>query len=179
MIWEASGRADPRARELADRHYSRKTIGAVQFAPPGRCCVFYAKTETGRAFWVTSYPYAEYVQHDWAGAWLCAAFRNEGAGIASEMIIDAVAATRAYFGEPPELGMITFINTRKVRPTYVRGRPTWGRTYTLAGFREVGKTKNGLLVFQLFPEDMPAARAAIRRNEQLTVFDYIDRDAYA
>ena len=179
MIWEVSGRADPRARVLADRHYSRKHPGTPQFAPPGRCCVFYAKTETGRAFWVTSFPYAEYVQHDWPGAWLCAAFRNEGAGIASEMIIDAVAATRAYFGEPPELGMITFINTRKVKPTFVHGKPSWGRTYTLAGFKEVGKTKGGLLVFQLLPEDMPAARAAICKNEQITLFEYLDQDVNA
>ena len=70
--------------------------------------------------------------------------------------------------------MITFINTRKVKPTFVHGKPSWDRTYTLAGFKEVGKTKGGLLVFQLLPEDMPAARAAIRKNVQLTLFDYYD-----
>lgn len=160
MIWKESNRADPKAREIADRHYNRQKPGTPQFVPPGRCCVFYAETDTGKAFWVTSYPFKEYVKHQWAGAWVCSAFRNERAGKASEMIIQAVAATRAYFGEPPELGMITFIDSKKVKPTMVHGKPTWGRTYELAGFKFVGKTKGGLLAFQLLPEDMPPAERA-------------------
>lgn len=155
MIWEKSNRADPKARELADRHYNRQKVGSPQFVPPGRCLVLYAETETGKAFWVTSWPFAEYVKHDWAGAWICSAFRNEGAGIASEMIKDAVSATIDFYGEPPQLGMVTFINTKKVKPTKVRGKDTWGYTYIKAGFKEVGKTKGGLLVFQLLPKDMP------------------------
>ncbi len=161
MIWHHSNRADPKARDIADRHYNRQKIGAPQFVPPGRCCVFYAETETGKALWVTSYPFEEYVKHKWAGAWVCSAFRNEGAGVASEMIREAVAATRAFFGDPPELGMITFINTRKVKPTMIHGKKTWGYTYEKAGFKYVGKTKGGLLAFQLLPEDMPKAENAL------------------
>ena len=160
MIWKESNRADPKAREIADRHYNRQKPGTPQFVPPGRCCVFYAETDTGKAFWVTSYPFKEYVKHQWAGAWVCSAFRNEHAGIASDLIRQAVAATRAYFGEPPELGMITFIDSKKVKPTMVHGKPTWGRTYELAGFKFVGKTKGGLLAFQLLPEEMPPAEHA-------------------
>lgn len=78
MIWHKSNRADPMARELADRHYNRQKIGAKQFAPPGRCCVLYACTETGRAFWVTSYPYAQYVKHQWAGAWILFRVQKRG-----------------------------------------------------------------------------------------------------
>lgn len=33
--WQRTWRADPRAAALADRHYSRGTPGASQFAPPG------------------------------------------------------------------------------------------------------------------------------------------------
>ena len=80
--------------------------------------------------------------------------------MASEMIREAVAATRAHFGEPPELGMITFIDRRKVRPTMVHGAKTWGRTYELAGFRPVGETKGGLLALQLLPADMPPPERA-------------------
>jgi len=71
------------------------------------------------------------------------------------MIREAVALTKSHFGEPPELGMITFIDTKKVRPTYIHGCPTWGRSYILAGFRYAGQTKGGLLAFQLLPENMP------------------------
>lgn len=161
MIWHQSNRADPLARAVADRHYNRQKPGTPQFVPPGRCCVLYTENAKGKAIWVTSFPFAEYVKHQWAGAWICSAFRNEGAGVASAMIREAVAATRAYFGEPPELGMITFIDTKKVRPTKCRGVDTWGYTYKKAGFRLVGKTKKGLLAFQLLPEDMPMPEAAL------------------
>lgn len=160
MIWQKSNRADPRAREIADRHYNRQKPGTPQFVPPGRCLVLYAETETGKAFWVTSWPFAEYVKHQWAGAWVCSAFRNENAGVASEMIKQAVAATIAHFGAPPPQGFITFIDRKKVKPTMVHGNPTWGRTYELAGFKPVGETKGGLLALQLLPEDMPPAEEA-------------------
>ena len=137
MLWKKSNRADPKARAVADRHYNRQKPGSPQFVPPGRCLVLYAENATGKALWVTSWPYAQYVKHQWAGAWMCSAFRNEGAGIASELILEAVAATRAYFGEPPEQGMVTFIDRKKVKPTMVHGVPTWGRTYALAGFPSI------------------------------------------
>ena len=127
MLWQMSHRAERRSCEIADRHYNRQKIGSPQFVPPGRCLVLYAETPSGRAFWVTSWPFAEYAFHAWAGAWVCSAFRNEGAGRASDLIRQAVAATRAYWGEPPELGLVTFIDRRKVTPIKVRGQPTWGR----------------------------------------------------
>lgn len=157
-----SSRADPAARRLADRHYNRQKPGTPQFAPTGSCVVFV--TDCGRAFWITSAPLAEWVKHAWAGAWICSAFRNEGAGKASELIRQAVAATRAHYGEPPELGMVTFINREKVRPTMVRGRPVWGWTYRKAGFVEAGETKGGLLALQLLPSDMPASLSARPRT---------------
>lgn len=158
MPWCISHRADPAAAQLADRHYSRQKPGAPQFVPPGRCAVFV--TDCGRGYWVTSWPFAEYVKHEWAGAWVCSAFRSEGAGRASNLILSAVAATRAAMGEPPALGMVTFIDRAKVRPVMVRGVPTWGRTWRLAGFRECGETKGGLMALRLSPEDMPSAQAA-------------------
>lgn len=156
MIWRWSHRADPRAREIADRHYNRQSVGAAQFVPPGRCLVLYAEASGGKAFWVTSWPFAEYVRHAWGGAWMCSAFRNEEAGTASSLISDAIAATLFVFGAAPPLGMVTFLNRAKVKPTKVRGVPTWGRSWHLAGFRDCGETKGGLLAMQLLPEDMPA-----------------------
>jgi hypothetical protein len=147
-VWEVSYRNDPKARKIADRHYNRQKIGS-----PG--LVLYTENENGRALWVTSYPYAEYVKHEWAGAWVCSAFRNEGAGLASEMIIQAVAATRSYFGDPPKLGMITFLDRSKVKPTMVHGKKTWGYTWLKCGFEHVGETKGGLMALQLKPERMP------------------------
>lgn len=121
---------------------------------------------------------AEYTKHAWAGAWVCTAFRSEGAGVASELIRQAIAATRAYYGEPPALGMITFIDRNEVRPTIVRGQKTWGYSWLKVGFRHVGETKSGLLAFQLFPEDMPSPQAALPRSMHgAPLFDFAERCA--
>ena len=169
MIWQLSDRFDPKSRVIADRHYNRQKIGSPQFVPPGRCLVLFAETDTGRAIWVTSWPFAEYVKHAWAGAWVCSAFRNEGAATASLLILDAVAATLAFFGPPPALGMITFVDRKRVKPTIVRGEKTWGWTYRKSGFEEVGNTKGGLMALQLQPERMPAPEAAIGSQAKLAV----------
>jgi hypothetical protein len=159
MIWRLSHRGDSEARVFADRHYSRQQIGTPQFVPPGRCLVLVAE----HAYWVTSWPFAEYVKHRWGGAWICSAFRREGGPMrASDMIVAAVAATRAYFGEPPSLGMVTFVDASKVR----RKRDP-GRCFIRAGFTVIGETEGGLVSLQLLPSMMPAPDLA--RGMQLAL----------
>ena len=157
-----SNRFDPPARALADRHYNRQKIGSPQFVPPGSCLVLL--TPCARAFWVTSAPLAEFVKHEWAGAWVCSAFRSEGAGRASDLIRSALAASVAFFGEAPALGMVTFIDRSRVRPTMVRGEPQFGWTWIKAGFRHVGETKGGLMALQILPADMPTPLPANARS---------------
>jgi hypothetical protein len=154
MRWALSHRADPDVVPLADRHYNRQKIGSPQFAPPGRCVVL--KTPALNAFWITSWPFAEYVRHAWAGAWVCSAFRNESEHLSSLLILDAVAATRHVYGDAPPLGMITFVDASKTR----RKRDP-GRCYLRAGFKNCGHTKGGLVALQLLPADMPDARPAL------------------
>ena len=165
MMWRYSHRADQRSRVIADLHYNRQKIGTPQFVPPGRCAVFYASTPTGEALWVTSWPFPEWVKHAWPGAWICSAFRNEGAAPASVLISQAISATRALMLEPPQIGMITFIDRSKVRPTKVRGVDVWGWTYRKVGFVDAGETKGGLLALQLFPDDMPPAEFPVTELE--------------
>ena len=148
MIWKQSHRADKRALPLADRHYNRQKPGSPQFVPPGRCVVLLANCE--RALWVSSWPYAEYVKHQWAGAWVNSCFRNEGAGLSSALIRQAVAATQAIWGPAPDLGMVTFVDSKKVE-----NKEVFGWCYRRAGFKHVGETKGGLLAFQLRPHRMP------------------------
>ena len=151
MHWRMSHRADDEARQIADRHYNRQKPGTPQFVPPGRCLTLIS--DDGQSFWVTSWPFAEYVKHEWAGAWVNSAFRREGGTLASELIREAVSATRWYFGEPPELGMVTFIDPKKVRK-----KRDFGRCYVKAGFRRLKKrTKGGLIVMQMLPSEMPIA----------------------
>ncbi len=153
-IWENSNRADPFCCDVADRHYSRQKIGSPQFVPPGRCVVFKRHAEGGRAVWVTSWPFAQYVKHAWAGAWVNTFFRNEGAGVSSELIRAAISMTMETW-RPPELGIVTFVDPKKVPPTIVRGKPLWGYCYLKAGFHHVGYTKGGLWAWQMLPSEMP------------------------
>lgn len=161
MMWSLSFRADPAAAALADRHYNRQSPGSAQFVPPGRCLVLHAP----EAVWVTSWPFAEYVQHAWAGAWVNSLFRREGGAIASEMIRAAVAATRHHWPEIPDLGMVTFVDPRKVR----RKRDP-GRCYLRAGFRHVGNTKGGLLAFQMLAAEMPEPEPPLNSTPPLFAF---------
>ncbi len=158
MNWHISYRADHSARLIADRHYNRQSVGSAQFVPPGRCVVLVIP---GAAMWITSWPFAEYTKHAWAGAWVCSAFRNERPDLylSSALILDAVAATRSVW-TPPDLGMITFVDRSKTR----RKRDP-GRCYRKAGFRVAGETKGGLLTLQLLPAEMPDAAPPV--GEQL------------
>lgn len=155
MIWFKSDRGDPVANVIAKRHYTCQSPDSAQFVPPGRCLVLL--TKKADALWVTSYPFPEYVKHRWAGAWICSLFRKECEGIASSMIREAVAATRWRWPDIPALGMVTFIDRKKVPPIIRRGVKTWGYSYKRAGFVEVGETVGGLLALHLTPDQMPDA----------------------
>jgi hypothetical protein len=160
MRWYLSHRADPMALPIADRHYNRQKPGTPQFVPPGRCTVLL--TRDANALWVTSWPYAQYTKHAWAGAWVCSCFRNESQHLSSELINEAVAATRSVWPEIPELGMITFVDPRKVKR-----KRDFGRCYRKAGWKECGMTKGGLVALQLLPENMPPAKPANDRGMEL------------
>ena len=151
QTWTRSHRASDIGRPLADRHYNRQHIGATGFVPPGRCVVLLDRTnEPPKALWVSSWPFAEYVRHAWAGAWMNSLFRNEGAGLSSSLITQAVAATRSIWGDPPPLGFVTFVDRDKTR----RKRDP-GRCYRRAGWSVCGETQGGLLALQLLPAEFP------------------------
>lgn len=82
----------------------------------------------------------------------------------SELILEAVAATRAVYGDAPPLGMVTFVNAEKVR----RKRDP-GRCYLRAGFRRVGLTAGGLVALQLLPAGMPPPCAPLGMQRVLEV----------
>lgn len=158
MKWQLTDRGDPIARDVADRHYNRQKPGSPQFVNPSRCLVLLATQKRGyKALWVTSWPFSQYVKHRWAGAWVNSLFRNEGYWPSPDLIREAVSATRWYatyypsWLEPePSLGMITFIDTTKVKQKEV-----FGKCYRDAGFIEAGYTEGGLLALQMRPCAMP------------------------
>lgn len=165
--WTLSHSSDAEARKIADRHYNRQKIGSQRFVPPGRCVTLLSRD--GRALWVTSWPYAAYVRHAWAGAWINSLFRNESDALSSLMIAEALAVTRSIWPKIPDLGCVTFIDTGKTR----RKRDP-GRCYLRAGFQPAycpihayldlilpncaacqSRTKAGLVAVQMMPSDVP------------------------
>jgi hypothetical protein len=177
--WVVSYRADPYARRLADGHYSRRAVGAKQFVPPGRCVVL--RTIAGDAYWVTSWQ--EYVDHRWPGAWMCSAFRNLSPHRSSELVVEAMAATRAVWPEPPrvpawvvvgrephrtilerdDIACVTFVDEDAVR----RKRDP-GRCFLRAGFEVVGRTRGGLVALGMRASRLPAPDPAM--VEQIGLF---------
>lgn len=199
MIWHLSHRADAECVPMADRHYSRGKIGSPQFAPPGRCIVLKARVGSElKAVWITSWPFAQYVRHAWPGAWINSLFRNEGAGLSSDLIRQAIAATRwQSVREPaweggviPALGMVTFIDASKTRH-----KRDPGRCYRKAGFKPArcpkhetvtdgcpscqSRTAGGLVAVQLFADDMPEAERPLGvPDEQPSLFAYADPKSF-
>ena len=151
--WLTTYRCDPTVRALADRHYSRQKAGSAQFIAPGRPLVLVSPC--GRAGWVSLYQRPEYTDHAWPGAWVCVLFRNEGAGLSSDLVRAAVAATRAAWGEPPALGMLTFVAPDRVRP-----KRDPGMCFLRAGFHPFACTVlRRRLVLRIDPRDMPPPEA--------------------
>lgn len=124
--WRFCSETDSQANAVADRHYSRQTPGCGQIGPPGRRVVLVAAC--GRALWLTHYPRPGFGK-DGLDAYRCSIFRNEGAGLSSRLIQDAMDLTERLWGPAPE-GWVTWVDTRKVRstnPGYCFLRAGWWR----------------------------------------------------
>jgi hypothetical protein len=154
VYWRLSYRADPAALPLANGHYSRQKPQTGQFVAPGRCVVLTGQNTD--ALWVSLWQKPEFVDHAWKDAWVCSLFRNESAELSSDLIRQAVSATRFCWPRIPPLVMVTFVDRERVR----RKRDP-GRCFLKAGFRPCGTTKGGLLAFRMTPEAMPVAAAPL------------------
>lgn len=137
MYWQHVGRTDGRARIIADRHYSRKTVGAVEFCPPGNSIVLLGLDH--KAIWVSHRPdpNANIVKRraDGFDYYDNTYFRNESGLQSSGLIREALAITRFLWTDyPPPDGFHSFTDKRYVRPTMVHGKPVYGFCFLKAGF---------------------------------------------
>jgi hypothetical protein len=123
---------DPEMRMLADRHYSRRTVGAKQFCYAGRKLVL--RDTAGDVCFVWMWPQDDMRMDNQTG-YNCAIFRNESNRLASEIILEAEAAAFAKWG-PNRL--YTYVDGRKVRSS----NP--GYCFQRAGWRKAGFSKSGL-----------------------------------
>lgn len=138
VIWFPVRTSDYRLRALRDRHYAGG-VGGRTVGQPGRRLGFV--TFDGSAGWVSHWPDPRYAMHGRGDAYVCTLFRKECAGLASDFIHAAIAATERKWGVPPSGGWLTFVD-----PTHVAS-PNPGYCFKCAGFQDVGRTKDrGLIV---------------------------------
>jgi hypothetical protein len=137
VVWMETHDADPRARMIADRHYSRKTPGAKFFCGPGEKLILI--TPDYRALFVWR---KNRIRWDGQHGVECTLFRNEGAGVSSELIQEAVRLARKRW---PGERLFTY-----VRPSKVRSRSP-GYCFLSAGWKIAGRNsgkKHRLLILE-------------------------------
>lgn len=122
---------DPSMAALADRHYSRRTVGARQFAYSGRKLVL--RDSSARVLWVWMFPDPA-MRMDGQTGYNCAIFRNESDRRSSDIILEAERYAIDYWGPNR---MYTYVDPRKVRSS----NP--GYCYLKAGWHPHGYSKGG------------------------------------
>jgi hypothetical protein len=143
-FWLPVKRTDVRARRLADRHYSRQTIGARDFMGPGRTLVLV--TADARAVWGV----LENLDPRGRRRWRCSIFRNEGPVRSSDLVREATARTfahwRDHYGALPDVPLTT-----EVDASAVRAKRDPGRCFLRAGWTRrpgVGASRRALVVLE-------------------------------
>lgn len=132
-------RCDPECAQLADRHYSRQTLGHPAFVGPGRSVVLRDAPGSVLFVWL-----AEQFRLDGQRGWACTLFRNESQRRSSEIILEAERIVLDLWG-PNRL--FTFVNASKIASV----NP--GYCFLCAGWRRAGFTKGRLHILDKFRED--------------------------
>lgn len=100
---------------LADRHYSRRTVGARQFAYSGRKCVL--RSSDGLVLFVWMFPDPA-MRMDGQVGYNNAIFRNESPRRSSEIILEAEGHAVAKWGPNRAYTYIDATKVRSVNPGY-------------------------------------------------------------
>jgi len=117
---------------LADRHYSRRTIGARQFLYSGRKLVIRNAEGTVLFGWI--YP-DESMRMDAQSGYNCAIFHNESERRSSEIILECEQLAFSKWGSNR---VYTYVDPRRIKS------PNPGYCFKCAGWQRVGQSKAGL-----------------------------------
>jgi hypothetical protein len=134
---------DPEMAALADRHYSRRTIGARQFLYSGRKLVL--RDALGEVLFAWMYPDPA-LRMDSQVGYNNAIFRNESKRLSSDIILEAERFAFAKWG-PNRL--YTFIDGDRIRSS----NP--GYCFKRAGWTSAGMTKGGKVILEKYPRFAP------------------------
>lgn len=131
MPWIITKDGDSFARQLADRHYSRKKKGAALFCGPGEHLVLVTPDYRALFVWRKSV-----YRKDGQTGVECTLFRNEGPILSSTLILEAEKFARQKW---PGERLFTYVWDAKVKST----NP--GCCFQKAGWRKCGRNKDGRL----------------------------------
>lgn len=121
---------DPECAAMADRHYSRQSIGSNQFAPPGETIIL--RNCEGSVLFVWCRQLQE--RADGQEGANCTIFRNESSRRSSEIILEAEEFAVERWGH---IRAFTYIDSTKVKSRNA------GYCFKVAGWRRIGQSGNG------------------------------------
>ena len=127
---------DPEMAMLADRHYSRRTIGARQFCYSGRKLVL--RNAEGSVLFVWMFPDPTMRMDNQVG-YNCAMFRNESKRLSSEIILEAEQMAVSKWGSNR---FYTYVDAAKI----LSSNP--GYCFKVAGWKQVGRSKSGKILLE-------------------------------
>lgn len=141
-VWQEVKDGDETARDIFDGHYSRYRYADGRkpklFVGPGQKMVLITAKANALFVW------RKFISGDGQQGVNCAVFRNEGAGLSSRLIQEAVSLAWERW---PQQRLYTYVNPRKVQSS----NP--GFCFLKAGWRRCGVTKKRkLLILELKPE---------------------------
>lgn len=136
-LWLPSKDGDARAREIFNRHYSRRFYADGRhpklFVGPGEKMVLLTPLCDALFVW------RKFISADGQTGVNCAIFRNESQYLSSQLILEACElAWQRWPGER----LYTYINPRRIRSV----NP--GYCFKRAGWEISGKTKSGLIILE-------------------------------
>jgi hypothetical protein len=150
-LWRQVTKFDPAACALADRHYSRRKVGAPQFMPPGETVVLLTELNDAVWGWWRPHPASGLKAMNGLDGWTCTIFRNESRWLSSTLIMDAEHFLLASGKTIGPDGLITYVWDRKVRSA----NP--GYCFKQAGWQRAGRSADGrkTLLLKNIPRTSP------------------------
>ena len=113
---------DDECRQLADHHYSRRTVGARQFAYSGRKLVL--RNASGSVLWVWMFPDPT-MRMDGQTGYNNAIFRNESDRLSSEIVLEAGWHAVQMWGPNRAYTYIDPSKVNSVNPGYCFKQAGW------------------------------------------------------
>jgi len=129
--WRVVTKFDRDGCALADRHYSRRKVGAPQFMPPGQTLILVTEDRRALFGWWRPDPHCGIPSMNGLDGWTCTIFRNEGAGLSSALIVAAELELLGRYDCGPD-GLLSYVWNKKVRSS----NP--GYCFRMAGYTQIG-----------------------------------------